>query len=59
MVVRVDLGDHPAELAEHIGVATCSAHVLSPASVPDLRSQGYQGLGDVINHQPQPRELGG
>ena len=58
MVVRVDLGDHPAELAEHIGVLTCSAHVLSPASLPGLRTQGNQGLGDVINHQPQPRELG-
>ena len=58
MIVRVDLGDHSAELAVNIGVLTRSGHVLGPASLSGLRTQWHQRLGDVINYQLQSRELG-
>ena len=58
MVIRVDLRDKSTQLTVDILVLGGPGHVLPPAGQPGHLPPPHVGLGDVVHHQAEGRELG-
>ena len=56
-MVRVDLGDEATQFTEDVVMSSSPGHVLPPAGQPGLLPPPHVGLGDVVHHQAQGREL--